>query len=72
MDEININNQSSFSKFYSQIKKSEKNIEKLITIFNSEKMNEIIKEILSKKNRTENELLIIKLYIKTLSKFIEI
>ena len=72
MDEININNQSSFSKFYSQIKKSEKNIEKLIIIFNSEKMNEIIKEILSKKNRTENELFIIKSYIKTLSKFMDI
>ena len=70
MEQIKVNYQS--SKFYSQIKKSEKNIEKLITIFNSEKMNEIIKEILSKKNRTENELLIIKSYIKSLSKFIEI
>ncbi len=72
MEQTKINNQfSSFSKFHSQ-KKNLENLEKNTKIFYLDKINETIKDILLKKNRTENELLIIKSYLKSLSKFIEI
>ena len=54
------------------IKKSEKNSGKLIKISENDNLNETIIEILSKEERTEEEINIIKTYLKSLKKFMEL
>ena len=59
-------------KIQSLIKKSEKNSGKLIKISKNDNLNETIIEILSKEERTEEEINIIKTYLKSLKKFMEL
>ena len=59
-------------KIQSLIKKSEKNSGKLIKISKNDNLNETIIEILSKEERKEEEINIIKTYLKSLKKFMEL
>ena len=54
------------------IKKSEKNSGKLIKISENDNLNETIIEIIYKEKKTEEEINIIKTYLKSLKKFMEL
>ena len=68
----NFNNQINTFKLLSLLQKNEKNKEITNKIFQDHNSIEIIEEILSKKHRSENDTYIIKSYLKTLTKFIDI
>ena len=68
----NFNNQINTFKLLSLLQKNEKNKERTNKIFQDHNSIEIIEEILSKKPHSENDIYIIKSYLKTLTKFIDI
>ena len=68
----NFNNQINTFTLLSLLQKNEKNKEITNKIFQDHNSIEIIEEILSKNHRSENDIYIIKSYLKTLTKFIDI
>ena len=65
-------NESNDSQLYSLVKNYEKNPNELNRIMQNEKTHEIIKNILTQKTRSEDEIYLLKVYLRQLTKFMKL